>query len=215
MTDSAFDERAADWDTPDRIDRARRTAEAIRAGGRIPKHARAIELGAGTGLLGLELADAFDELVLADESEGMLEVARRKLRGPGDRNSHGGASAHVSVLHYRIGRDPLPAAPDEEPFDLVLSQLLLHHVQDTGLALRAMHDMLRPGGVLIAADLDAEDGSFHGPDRPDVHHQGFDRQHLRSLVDAAGFRDVEFGEAGSIERSDGIFPMFLLTATRA
>ena len=40
---------------------------------------RTVEVGAGTGLLGLALADDIGELVLAEPSSGMLEVAREKL----------------------------------------------------------------------------------------------------------------------------------------
>jgi ubiquinone/menaquinone biosynthesis C-methylase UbiE len=167
----------------------------------MPPGARAIEVGAGTGLLGLALLDGFSELVLADESSGMLDAARAKVAAAGYRN--------VRVVALNLVSDPPPAGA---PFDVVLSQLLLHHVRDTHAALEAMHRLLVPGGLLIAADLDAEDGSFHGPNRPDVHHEGFERDALGAVAESAGFRDVAFGEGGRIEREDGTFGMFLLTA---
>ena len=47
-----FDERAPGWDTPRRIARAEEAAETIETSIDIPPGCRAIEVGAGTGLLG-------------------------------------------------------------------------------------------------------------------------------------------------------------------
>ena len=47
---------------------------------------RAIDVGAGTGLLGLALAGDVGELVLAEPSDGMLEVVREKLAAGGQPN---------------------------------------------------------------------------------------------------------------------------------
>jgi ubiquinone/menaquinone biosynthesis C-methylase UbiE len=200
----SFDARAADWDTPERIARAAAAAQVIRDSVPIPKGTRAIEVGAGTGLLGLALADAFGALVLADSSTGMLAEAARKVRDGGHR--------HVRTVHFDLVADPAPVGA---PFDLVLSLLVLHHVADTAAALRAMLGLLRPGGRIVAIDLDTEDGSFHSADAPGVHHQGFDRGRLRGLAEATGFVDVAVGSGTEIERDGRVFPMFLLTARRA
>ncbi len=203
----SFDERAVDWDTPERIARARVAAETIRAAVTFPHGARAIDIGAGTGLLGLSLLDRLGELVLADTSDGMLEQARRKI-------SEGGFD-NVQAIHLDLVADP---SPDTAPFDLVLSQLLLHHVEDTSAALSAMHRLLVPGGQLVALDLDTEDGSFHGSVGTSVHHLGFDRAELATLARAVGFADVRVGDGGLIgdaEAGEELFPMFLLTARRA
>ena len=164
---------------------------------------RTIEVGAGTGLLGLALADDVGELVLAEPSSGMLEVAREKLT----RLDRPGTSA----VAFDLVSDP-PLVP---PFDLAISQLVLHHIEDTAAALRAIAAMVRPGGRLALSDLDAEDGSFHDPDAEGIHHLGFDRDRLRGLAEAAGFADVAFTTAHVYENERGSFPMFLLTATRA
>ena len=76
---STFDERASDWDTPERRDRAKALAAVIRASVPLGPTMRAIDIGAGTGLLGIELAQDVAEMVLAEPSEGMLAVAREKL----------------------------------------------------------------------------------------------------------------------------------------
>jgi SAM-dependent methyltransferase len=197
-----FDERAKEWDTPDRIGRADEVAAAIERAVPIDRSMRAIEIGAGTGLLGLHFADRLASLLLTDPSAGMLEVADEKLRR--------GSLANVSTRRYELVADPLPG----RDFDLLVSLLVLHHVKDTAGAFRAAHDLLAPGGRLALADLDTEDGSFHSPDAEGIHHHGFDRHELETLAREAGFDDVEFSTATTIVDEGRSYPLFLLTARR-
>lgn len=199
-----FDERASGWDTHRRIARAQEAAQTIDAAIDIPAGCRAIEVGAGTGLLGLALRPHFGRLVLADTSEGMLAEAGRKIRE--------GGFDDVTAVHFDLASDPPPAGG---PFDLVVSLLLLHHVRDTSAALAGMHRLLAPSGQVAAIDLDTEDGSFHSPDAEGVHHHGFDRERLAELARRAGFVDVRVGDGQPIDEEGRAYPMFLLTARRA
>ena len=199
-----FDERASGWDTPRRIARAEEAARTIEAAIDIPPGCRAIEVGAGTGLLGLALRSRVASLVLADTSEGMLAEAGRKIRD--------GGFGDVTAVHFDLAAD---AAPAGGPFDLVLSLLLLHHVADTSAALAGMYRLLGPAGQVAAIDLDTEDGSFHSPDAEGVHHHGFDRDQLAELARRAGFADVRIGDGQPIDDEGRAYPMFLLTARRA
>jgi ubiquinone/menaquinone biosynthesis C-methylase UbiE len=206
---ATFDERAADWDSPEHVARAEEAADAFVAAVPIPAGTRAVELGAGTGLLGLAIRDRVGvarlaELVLTDPSTGMLEVAAAKVR---DRGLAGVTTARLDL----VADPPPPGAP----FDLALSVLMLHHVEDTPAALAAVRRLLVPGGRLALADLDAEDGSFHTAEAEGIHHHGFDRSHLRRVVEAAGFTDVAFGTAATVEREGRMYPLFLLVATAA
>ncbi len=202
----SFDARAPEWDTPQRVARASAASAAIRSAVRFPPGCRAIEIGAGTGLVGLALLDQLGELVLADTSEGMLAEARRKIAEGDLRN--------VRAIHFDVVADPVP---DGAPFDAAISQLVLHHIEDTAAGLAGFKRLLAPGGRLIALDLDAEDGSFHGTVGQGVHHLGFDRARLARLTEAAGFVDVEVGDGGTVggaEEEDVPYPLFLLTARR-
>lgn len=203
---ATFDARAAEWDTPERVARAEAAASAFIGALEIPDGTRAIELGAGTGLLGLAIRDRVGpgrlaELLLTDPSTGMLEVAAAKIRD--------GGIAGVTTARFELGADPEPPGA---PFDLALSILMLHHVEDTTAALRAVHALLVSGGRLALADLDTEDGSFHTAEAEGIHHRGFDRHLLQALCEGAGFREVEIGSAGSMERDGRTYPLFLLTA---
>ncbi len=198
----SFDEQAPDWDSPERIERAHLIADAIRRAVPLTPTSRVLELGAGTGLLGLALAGDVGELVLADASPGMLAVAETKIAAAGLR--------HVRTVLLELTVDPLPP----ERFDVAVSLLALHHVASTAEAMQALSALLEPGGHIAIVDLDAEDGSFHTDPDARVHH-GLERQSLAATAEAAGFRDVVFSTAHQIAKNGRDYPLFLLVATRA
>jgi 2-polyprenyl-3-methyl-5-hydroxy-6-metoxy-1,4-benzoquinol methylase len=164
----------------------------------------ALDYGCGTGLLSFPLKDELGAILLADSSSGMLEVVNEKIAAQGVTN--------MTTLQLDLLIDPPPA----QRFDLIVTAMTLHHVPDTDPILRTFHDLLNPGGYLCIADLDQEDGSFHGPE-VDVHH-GFDRVDLSQRAAQAGFADIHFQTVFSIakERETGTrdYPVFLMTARR-
>ncbi len=198
---STFDQKAQDWDTPERQERAAAIADIIRAHVPLSRTMRAIDIGAGTGLLGLELAADVGSMVLAEPSAGMLAVAREKLAADGPGN--------VTAIPFDIQAAP----PGGASFDLAVSLLVLHHVEDTAVALRAISDLLAPGGRIALLDLEAEDGTFHD-DPEGIHHHGFDQAALRTTAESVGFRDVETRIVSEIDRDGRPYPLFLLTAQR-
>jgi SAM-dependent methyltransferase len=200
---TSFDERARDWDSDEHIATATAVAKAIRSAIPLSPATRALEIGAGTGLLGLALVEDLGELVLSDPSSGMREVAAEKVRQRGLTN--------VRVADLDLLGDP---GPPQRGFDLVISQLMLHHVRDTAALLRAANETLVPGGRIAMADLDAEDGTFHDPSAEGIHHLGFPRETLRTLAADAGFEDIRFGDATTIPRNGRTYPLFLLTARK-
>lgn len=197
-----FDERALEWDTPERRERAHAAARLIVDTVRPARTARVLELGAGTGLMGLALLPHVGSVVLADASTGMLDMAEAKL-ATGD---HPGAR----TMRLELTVDPLP----REQFDLVTSLMALHHVQDTDAALADLAALVVPGGRVALVDLEAEDGTFHSdPDEPVLH--GFDREDLRRHAEAAGFTEVAFSRAWDLTKNGRTYPLFLMTAVRA
>ncbi len=198
---SGFDERARTWDTPERRERAAEVAAAIREAVPLDGSMRAIDIGAGTGLLGLELASDVGDVVLTDPSEGMLDVAREKLPG---------SAGRVQAVRFDLLRDEPPGGP----FDLAVSMLVLHHLPDTRQALEAVAGLLRPGGMAAIADLETEDGSFHDEGAEGIHHQGFDPAALAHDAEAAGFEAVRVGRAIELERDGRRYPVLLLVARR-
>ena len=201
-----FDERARDWDTdPDKVNRARLVADAIREAVPLSTQMKALEYGCGTGLLSFALQPDLGEITLADTSQGMLEVLREKIPAAGVTN--------MFPTRLDLASDPLP----EERYDLTYSLMTLHHIHDVQAMLVRFHALLVPGGYLLAADLDQEDGSFHTDGTTDVH-LGFDREELRTIVESTGFENVSFSTVYEIKKKTGniekTFPIFLMSAQK-
>jgi ubiquinone/menaquinone biosynthesis C-methylase UbiE len=200
-----FDARAASWDEdPSKVERARAVAEAIAREVRLSPAMRALEYGAGTGLLSFLLRERLGEITLADVSDGMLDVARAKIAAAGD--------ARMRALKLDLGADDSPAGP----FDVVYSLMTLHHIPDTDRILHRFFDVLASPGMLLVADLDAEDGAFHGEGFEG--HNGFDRGTLGARTIAAGFAEVRFVTAFEMRKEAGgtmrTFPIFLMVAIK-
>jgi len=201
----SFDEKATRWDAdPKKIERAEAVAAAICEQVPLTPTTRTLEYGCGTGLLGLALQPAVGELVLADSSPGMLSVVEQKIAA--------GSFGKVSTLQLDLCKDPLP----DEGFDLICSLMTLHHVDDYQGLLSSFWELLNPGGYLCIADLDAEDGSFHGSDFNG--HQGFDRQALAVVLRRIGFVDVNFTTVFEVVRGEEEalkhYPVFLMVCQR-
>jgi 2-polyprenyl-3-methyl-5-hydroxy-6-metoxy-1,4-benzoquinol methylase len=202
---SEFDGRATTWDSdPAKVERARRVAEDIVR--QVPDIGlrRVLDYGAGTGLLGFELLPRAAAVTFADVSTGMLSVVEEKILR--DR----AANARAVVLDLTRG------APQSGAFDLVCTLMTMHHVPDPEGLLEAFRGVLAPGGILCVADLDVEDGSFHGPGF--TGHRGFARGDLAARMRAAGFVAVRFSTPYEIRRDIGgvtkTYPLFLAVAVR-
>ena len=201
-----FDSKARQWDdNPVFHERGLKIAQAIRQAVPLRRGMNALDYGCGTGLLSFPLKDELGAILLADSSSGMLEVVAGKIAAQG--------VTRMTPLKLDLLADPPPA----QRFDLIYTSMTLHHVPDTDAILRIFHDLLQPGGYLCIADLDQEDGSFHGPEI-DVHH-GFDRAGLSQRAAQAGFTGIHFQTVFSIvkEHESGArdYPVFLMTARRA
>lgn len=170
----SFDDKAQTWDAdPVKQERALAVAAALRQ--RIPLSTswHALEYGCGTGLLSLGLQADLGEVTLADSSSGMLTMLEKKIGDAG--------LTHLHPLALALTTDPLSA----ERYDLIYTLMTLHHVSDTIRLLRDFYTLLRPGGWLGIADLDQEDGSFHGAGF--TGHCGFNREALRAQLLSLGF----------------------------
>jgi tRNA (cmo5U34)-methyltransferase len=99
-----------------------------------------LELGTGTGETAQRVLEhhAQAALVGIDESESMLEHARRALPAR-------------TELHVARLEEPLP----EGPFDLVFSALTVHHLDSDEKAdlFRRVADVLRPRGRFVLGDV--------------------------------------------------------------
>lgn len=203
MTD--FDQKARNWDAdPVKTERAQAVADAIRKRVPLQPGFSVLEYGCGTGLLSFALQPHVSHISLADSSPGMLDVLREKIAVRGIRN--------MTPVRLDLCADPLPA----ERYDLVCMLMALHHVPDTQRILKDFYALLTRGGYLCIADLDKEDGSYHGPDFSG--HTGFDRREVQKKAEAAGFRSISWETVYAMtkETSEGrkTYPLFLMVAEK-
>lgn len=198
MTD-LFEEKSKDWDGNDFV---RQLSLGI---GRcildnIPMHdtMEVMDFGAGTGLITGQVAPHVSKITAVDISPAMLEKLADKTE----------LMDKVDICCHDIMDMPLDAR-----FDLIMSAMALHHVEDTATLFQRFAEHLKPGGLLALADLDKEDGTFHPEEAEGVFHQGFERQALAELLTQAGFKQIQFITAHTAVKEDKAYPIFLLTAT--
>ncbi len=200
-TPDLFKDKAGDWD-------AREMSRLLSAGiGRtiqeqvtLNEDMRVMDFGAGTGLISSHLAPRVKAIAAVDISAAMLSklVEKPELRGK--------VTAHCQ----NILEQPL-----DDKFDLIVSAMAMHHVADTKKMLRTFAAHLKPGARVALADLDQEDGSFHPADVEGVYHHGFARDSFRSKLEDAGFSDIRFVTAHTVQKEDRHYPVFLALAVRA
>ncbi len=173
-----FDKEAAKWDANQgRVKLANEVADAIIREAAPSRDMDVLDFGCGTGLVMLRLQPFVRNILGVDSSQGMLGVLEEKIRTQGIANAR-----TLFVDFEKNGRI-------EGRYHLLTSSMTLHHVPDTARLFKQWHELLLPGGLLCFADLDAEDGTFHG-DNTGVFHHGFERGHLKKLLLSAGFHDV-------------------------
>lgn len=198
-----FDEAAATWDGESRrVDLARAVAGEIVSRTHPSLDMDVLDFGCGTGLLALALQPLVHRVTGADTSPGMLEVLRQKIAAQGVTN----------VETVRL--DPQTPLSLDARFHLVVSSMALHHVPDLRPLFERFHEVLHPGGRVALADLDREDGSFH-EDARGVHHPGFERDAIQSLLAGAGFTGLGATTATVTKKEGRDYPVFLITGSRA
>jgi len=205
-TMNEFDQKARDWDK-NKMHLERTMAVAGQLKKLIPDKpgVKALEFGAGTGLLSFYLKDRFSEITLMDSSREMLKMAEQKI----DTGDH----LKFKTLFFNLEKEEYHG----DPFDIIYSQMVLHHVRDTDAMIRKFYQLLNQDGFLAIADLYQEDGSFHDGNM-DVH-KGFDPEKLLAILLQQGFRNIQFEPCFVIRKEVSFeiireYPVFLMTAIR-
>jgi SAM-dependent methyltransferase len=195
-----FNEKAKDWDASERkqlISSA--VGAAILKNVPLNPQMNVMDFGAGTGLISAHIVPFVDKIVAVDISRAMLEKLTEKQEFQGK----------VEVVCQDIIDKPIDAK-----FDLIISALALHHVEDTLKLINTFVEHLKPGAKVALADLDKEDGSFHPEGSEGVFHSGFERDELQTLLEKNGFYDVQFITIHTMQKNDKQYPIFLVVATK-
>nr|WP_320037914.1 class I SAM-dependent methyltransferase [uncultured Bacteroides sp.] len=205
MKINEFDNRAREWDKEAiHWERSKAIAERMIAKISFKSTMKALEFGAGTGILSFMLSDTFAEITLMDNSTEMIKVIQEKITA-----YH---STNLKPILFNLEQEEL----SNDSFDCIFTQMALHHVVDTELIINRFYKMLNPGGYLVIADLYSEDGSFHGEGF--TGHNGFDVNQLKEKMEKVGFTNITSEECFVMKkgRADILreYPVFLLVAEK-
>lgn len=182
-----FDAVAEKWDEePRRLKLAQEVVAAMRRELPLTPSMQALDYGCGSGLVTLGLHPLVGRITGADSSRGMLEVLQQKIKERGLSNV---STVLLDLEHQKL----------EQNYDLIVSSMTLHHVQDVAGLITSLAQSLNPGGWLALADLESEDGSFHD-DPKGVSHHGFSRAFLTDAFARCGLSELRVVTATTVDK---------------
>lgn len=189
-----FNSQAADWDRPDKIQMMKHLADKTLDVLKLDQPLDILDFGCGTGLFGLEMTEFAKSLVGLDTSDGMLEVFNQKTVG----------AENITSINCDLENENFDAK-----FDLIVSSMAFHHLENPGKMISKLKSMLNSGGRIAIVDLDQEDGSFH-PDNSGmgVKHFGFSKQEIQSWADKSGM-NLDWRIINEIDKNDKTYQQFL------
>jgi SAM-dependent methyltransferase len=139
-------------------------------------HPRIVDLGAGSGTGSLSLARELPgaEIVAVDVAPEMLAHLRARA-----------AAAGLGDRIRTVEADLDQPWPDLGPVDVIWASSSMHHMADPGRALASAYAALRPGGLLVIAELESFPrfltGTADEPLEQRVHDDAARRRHEAGL----------------------------------
>lgn len=173
MEKSAFEQLAKKYDNEKQLELAKNIVGEIKAVLGDSKSKSLIDYGCGTGLIGLDLSDQVDSVLLVDSSKQMLEIVKSKIA------KNGMTNAKVLFSDFTESTSELKA-------DIVVMSLVLLHIPDTKKILQQLFSLLNDEGQLIIVDFDKNENVDH----PKIHN-GFVHSELINLLSEIGFKSTE------------------------
>ncbi|MBW2452348.1 MAG: metalloregulator ArsR/SmtB family transcription factor [Deltaproteobacteria bacterium] len=163
----------------------------------VPQGGLIVEIGVGTGRLLPDLAGIGDRVIGVDHSPAMIDLARECA----ERVPHGKIDLRLAEMIH------LPV--ETTSADTVVMNQVLHHAELPILVLKEINRILKPGGLLLIADLVRHD---HDWVRQQLADQwlGFSEQELLTWCTEAGFKKLRYQAVGRTGQQQ----VLLLTAIK-
>jgi len=178
-------DRMAEHDSTHWWYRARRDilADFITREGRLPRDAKILEIGCGTGH-NLPMLAEFGTVDAIEIDPAARGIASQRLGKP-------------------VGAAPLPGLPDvpNGHYDLIAVLDVVEHIEDDVAALSAMRERLAPGGRILIT-VPAHQWMWSAHDVVNHHHRRYSRKTLAQAIAAAGLRPRKLGYFNSL-----LFPL--------
>ena len=161
------------YDTPERVQIAKASSDAIRECLVYAKSKNAIDFGCGTGLVGMNLLSDFNSILFLDTSQNMINQIKLKISSSVIQNA--------DTLCFDFEKDSLSDLHTDYIF---MAQVLLH-IEDFKSVLLKLYDVLNPGGHLIIIDFNKNDEIVS-----DMVHNGFNQEELTNIMSKIGYKSI-------------------------
>lgn len=137
--------------------------------GNVPKGARILEIGCGTGH-NLPMLGQFGDVDAIEIDPAARSIASERLGKP-------------------VGDAPLPDLPGvaKGSYDLVAVLDVVEHIEDDVAALKGMASLLKPGGKILIA-VPAHQWMWSAHDVVNHHHRRYSKAGLVKAIEAAGLK---------------------------
>ena len=151
MSKSFWDRWAWFYDLAEWTNRKAYAGAAARAAELVPEGARVLDCAAGTGTFSLAAAGRAKSVLCTDQSEAMLDRARKK-------------AAKMRLTNIGFAERDITALSDPDgAFDAVIAANVLHLLPQPELAVRELWRVAAPGGRLILPTfLQGQVGAAYG-----------------------------------------------------
>ncbi|MDO7785852.1 class I SAM-dependent methyltransferase [Desulforamulus aquiferis] len=169
-----FEMIANTYDTPERVQIAKVSSDAIREYLVDAKNKNAIDFGCGTGLVGMNLLNDFRSILFLDTSQNMIHQIKQKISRSNIQNA--------DTLCFDFEKDSLSDLNTDYIF---MAQVLLH-IKNVELVLSRLYDVLNVGGHLLIVDFNKNEEIVS-----DMVHNGFEQVKLADIMTKIGYKDIQ------------------------
>ncbi len=198
-----FKHKAADWDSPTKVLMSEKFVETMSKHINFSDSSKVMDFGCGTGLVGLQVVDRVNSIIMLDSSKSMTDKLKEKLSIALQNGEE--TPDKVTVITGSIDKY------NNCDLDVIFSLMALHHIEDIQATMEQFSKIIKPGGVLVIGDLMEEDGSFHGEEV--VPHNGFNIEQLAKQIENSGLDIVITYPYNSIQKGEKKYEQFIIVAT--
>ncbi|MGX7151068.1 class I SAM-dependent methyltransferase [Enterococcus ureasiticus] len=168
-----FDRIAQHYDSPKQLELASIITKGIQTELGDTTGKTGLDYGCGTGLIGLQISDEFEEMLFVDPSKEMIHVVDQKIAQMNRINVKTvvGSFSNEDTLNIKA--------------DLIIVSLVLLHVPDTLDILKSLYQALNPKGHILVVDFDKNENINH-----EKVHNGFSQLELKTQLEKIGFKSI-------------------------
>jgi len=180
------------WNAEAKIRCSNSIATSIKNNIKLNKNMNILDFGCGLGSLIFPLIEEVGTVHGIDISPKVLDILKEKGKD------------YENLTTELLGIFDLSST-----YDLIISSMVMHHIEDMTKLAKKLYDSLNPNGIVALADLMEEDGSFH--DSMDgVFALGFSNKYLNKIFKSVGFKEIKIIEdVFIIEKNYNKYPLFL------